>query len=228
MPNIFENFTATRFAEIDINIWRRNTVRIQKPLENQSVLERIDVGDSKNVGDYRTRRRTTPRPDRNASLLCKMNEVPNNEQITDEPRLFENAQLIIESPDQLGIARRAFTVALPQAVITKLAQKTLARFSRRDRIFRILGAPKFKVQVTTLANFKRVLNRLRKIAKHLVHFLWRFEIQLRDIAHAGFVLHHFASADAKHYVVRLVIAPAQKMHIVCRNQTDAQVSRDLR
>ena len=156
-----------------------------------------------------------------------MNEVPNNEQITDEPRFFQNSQLIIKPPNQLRVAPSPFSIALPQPLITKLAQIVFARFPSRNWIFWIFGASKLKIEMAALTNLERVLNRLRKIAEYLAHFIWRFEIELWDVAHPGLVLHHFASADAKHYVVRLVIAPAQKMHIVCSDQTDAQVSCNL-
>ena len=36
LPNVFEDFAAARFAEIDVDIRRRNAIRIQKPLENQA------------------------------------------------------------------------------------------------------------------------------------------------------------------------------------------------
>ena len=45
--------------------------------------------------------------------------------------------------------------------------------------------------------------------------------------HPAFVLHHFAGADAKHYVMRFVIAPAEKMHVVRRHQANAQVARHV-
>ena len=38
LANIFENFAAARFAEIDVDVRRRNTVRIEKALKNQSEL----------------------------------------------------------------------------------------------------------------------------------------------------------------------------------------------
>src|SRR5947208_183647 len=88
---------ATGLAKVNIDIWRGNTVRIQKAFENEAILERIDVGDSQNVGNHRTRSRTTPRTNRNAFFFGKMDEVPNNEQITDEPRFFQNPELVIES-----------------------------------------------------------------------------------------------------------------------------------
>jgi hypothetical protein len=45
--------------------------------------------------------------------------------------------------------------------------------------------------------------------------------------HSAFVLHHFTCADAKHYVVRFVIAPAEKMHVIRRYQANAQVARHV-
>ena len=99
LPNILENFASARFTKINIDIRWRDPVRIQEPLENETVLQRVDVCNSEHVRDDRTRSRTAPRPDRNTSFLCKMDKVPNNEQITDEPGLFQNAQLVIEPPD---------------------------------------------------------------------------------------------------------------------------------
>ena len=49
LPHVFEHFAATRLAEIDINIRRRDAIRIQETFKNQSVLQRIDVGNAKNV-----------------------------------------------------------------------------------------------------------------------------------------------------------------------------------
>ena len=42
-----------------------------------------------------------------------------------------------------------------------------------------------------------------------------------------FVLHHLARADAKHHVVRLVIASAQEMHVVRCDHSDPKISRNL-
>src|SRR4030095_6191526 len=176
LPHVLENFSATRFTEINIDIRRRNPVRIQKPLEKQSILKRIDVGDPKNVSNHRTGSRAATGSYGNAFFFGKMNEVPNNEQIADETRLFENAQLVVETPKQFWIVRRAFAVAATQTVVTKLAQISFARFSRRRRILRILGAPKLEVEMTAFANFQCVRNCFRKIAEQLTHLGRGFEI----------------------------------------------------
>ena len=170
LAHVFENFAAAGLTKIDIDVRWRDAVRIQKALEDQSVLQRVDVGDSENVSDNRTRGRTAPGPNRNAFLFGKMNEIPNNEEITDEPSPLENAELIIKSLDQLCITGRAFAVSLAQAFVTKLAQIAFARFPSRRRILRVLGTPKFEIDMATFADFQRVCNGFRKIAKHLAHF----------------------------------------------------------
>src|SRR4029450_2625160 len=52
LSHILENFAATRFTKINVDIRRRNAVRIQKPLKKQSVLKRIDIGDPENVSNH--------------------------------------------------------------------------------------------------------------------------------------------------------------------------------
>ena len=105
-----------------------------------------------------------------------MNEIPDDKQITDEPCLLENAELIIEPLNEIRIGRRPFAVALAQSLITELAQITFACFSSRRRILGILRTPKFKIDMTAFADFQRVCNRFGKIAKYFAHFGWRFEI----------------------------------------------------
>ena len=156
-----------------------------------------------------------------------MNEIPNDEQITDKPRLLENAEFIVYPFKQFGIGRGPFAVAFAQALVTKLAQITFARFSSRHRVLWIFRTPKFKVEMATLGDFERVADRLGEIVEDFAHFGGRFEIQLRHITHAVFVLDHFASADAQHDVVGIVIALAQKMNVVCSYQSDTKFSRNL-
>src|ERR1700741_1642611 len=98
-----------------------------------------------------------------------MNEIPNNEQIADEAGFFKNAQLIIEPSNQLCIVRRAFTVALSQTVVTKIAQIFFARFSWRHGILWIFGTPKLEIEITAFANLERIRNRFGKIAEQLAH-----------------------------------------------------------
>jgi hypothetical protein len=80
----------------------------------------------------------------------------------------------------------------------------------------------------SLGDLKGIGQRFREIAKQLLHFRRRLEIKFRRVVHPVFVLHHLASADAKHDVVRVVIAPSQKMNVVRRNHPQAQVPGNFR
>ena len=45
---------------------------------------------------------------------------------------------------------------------------------------------------------------------------------------SSFVRHHLAGADADHHIVRLVVAPLQKVHIVGRDQPKPELTRQTR
>src|SRR5262249_11994906 len=98
-----------------------------------------------------------------------MNEVPNNEQIADEARLFENAQLVFEPLGQLWIVYRTFAVTFSQTIVAKFAQIFFARFAGRSRILGILGASKLKIEGTAFASCECARNRFWKISRHLAH-----------------------------------------------------------
>src|SRR5207244_1604495 len=99
--------------------------------EQQSELQRIDVGNSQRVGDERAGRRSALRPDRNSATFREMNEIPNDQDVTDESGLFEHAQFISESVAQLVVDLGAFAVAFFESFVTKLAQIIFARVIRR-------------------------------------------------------------------------------------------------
>ena len=157
-----------------------------------------------------------------------MNEIPDDENVTDEAGLLQNIDFIIEALDQLGIGSGAFAVALVQTFVTKFAQICFARFAFGRRILRIFRATEFQLEIAAIRNRDRVRNRLGKIRKQCAHFVRRFEIQLRHVTHATLVRDQLARADANHHVVRFVVPALEKMHVVRRHQADAKFLRQLR
>src|SRR5207248_11385509 len=214
-------------AKIDVNIRRRDAIRIQETLENQSILERIDIGNAKHVCDKRTRSRSTARADRNAALFGEVDEIPNDQYVADESGLLEYPKFIIEALLQLTIAFRSVAVTLQQTFGAKITQIGFAGDPLWDGILRILRFSEFNLQIAALGDFQSVRDRFRKIAEDFAHFLCRFEIEFRFVTHPVFVLHHFPRADAKHYIVCVVVAPSQEMDIVCGDQSDPQLLGDF-
>jgi len=161
-------------------------------------------------------------------LLGKVDEIPNDQDVTDEARFLEHPELVIEALTKLTVDPGAVAVAFFQTFVTKAAQIIFARLSFRHRILRVFRFPELDREIATLTDRKRVRHRIGEILEQVAHFLRRFEIQLRFVVHAVLVLHHLAGADAKHHVVRVVIAPAQKMDVIRRNQTETELFRQLR
>ena len=110
------------------------------------ILQRIDVRDSKNISRQRTGGRTAAGPDRNPALFREMDEVPDDQKVTDEPGLLEHAQFVIEPLDQFRVGFRAVAKAIAQTLVTKLAQIRLARFAFRHRVFGIFRNAKLQGQ----------------------------------------------------------------------------------
>ena len=60
--DIFDDLPPPDIAEVDVNIRHGDAFRIQKPFEQQAVLQRINIRDLQQVGHNASRRGATPRP----------------------------------------------------------------------------------------------------------------------------------------------------------------------
>src|SRR5205814_6229576 len=94
LPHIFQHLAAPRFAEVEINVWRRHAIGIQESFKDQPVLQRIDIGDFQHVGDKRAGGRAAAGPDRHASVSGKTDEVPDEQEVVDKAGSFEHANLV--------------------------------------------------------------------------------------------------------------------------------------
>ena len=156
-----------------------------------------------------------------------MNEVPDDEEIADEPGLFQNIDFVVEPLDQLGVRSRALAKAIVQSLVAKLAQIHFARLAFRRRILWILRNAKLQGEIAAIRDHERVRDGLGMIRKQRPHLIGRFEIKLRRVTHPPFVVHHFPGADADHHVVRLVMAPLQEMHVVRRHEAEPELLREF-
>src|SRR4029077_5492894 len=76
--HIVDYLAASLHTEVHVDIRRADTLRIKKTLEDQSITERIDVGDAKDKGNQRARGRTSPRSHGNSSLPSIADKIPDN------------------------------------------------------------------------------------------------------------------------------------------------------
>src|SRR5690606_32389462 len=89
--------TPSFIVEVDIDIGKRHTVRIEETLKKEIVLKRIDVRDSEAVRHHRTGSRSTSRTDGNIHFTCGGDEILYNEEVTRITRILDGHQLEIDT-----------------------------------------------------------------------------------------------------------------------------------
>ena len=91
-----EHFAAPGVREVDIDIRHLDAFRIEEALEEQTVPDRVDIGDVEHIGHERSRRRAAARSDRDAVRFRPPDEVLHDKEVVGESRLFDHADLIFE------------------------------------------------------------------------------------------------------------------------------------
>ena len=175
LPHVFDHLSAARLAEVDVNIRGTDPLRIQKPLENESVTHRIEVRDAEHIRHHASRGRTAARSDRNSALLGVMDEVPDDEEIAGEAELFEDTQFVIEPFVQL---RSALPVATAESLAAEFAQVTLAgpalgRVKNREPRLSELHR-----HIAAVSDARSIRQRLRVIPENFRHFRRGLQIEL--------------------------------------------------
>ena len=125
-------FTAI-LAEVDVDIWHRDPVRVEKSLEDQIVLERAEVGDTEAVGDDRSNRRSATRADRYSLTSGVPAEVPGDQEIGDKTHLDDHRDLVLEAfSGNIGWV----WIEVIESFLDQFAEPNLVAFLK---IFRSLG-----------------------------------------------------------------------------------------
>ena len=111
--HILDHFAAPVHAEVDVDIGHRDTFRIEKALEQQLMLQRVDVRDLHAVGHQRSGRRTASRTHRNMLLPRIFDEVPHDHEVARELHLLDAIDLATQ-PSFIVVDRVAQQAAAPQ------------------------------------------------------------------------------------------------------------------
>lgn len=90
--DVLDNLAATILAKIDINIGRLEPVDVQKPLEQQVVLQRTDVAQVQRVSHQRADARSAGRG-RDAALAGETDEIPHDQEVVGEAERVDHVEL---------------------------------------------------------------------------------------------------------------------------------------
>ena len=105
-----EYTSAAVIVEVDIDIGERNTVGIEKTLEEQVVFDGVDVGDAQAIGHGTAGRRSTTGAYGNIELLsCGFDVVLHNQEVAGEAHGLHDVQLELDAGVGFFVKRIAIT-----------------------------------------------------------------------------------------------------------------------
>src|SRR5699024_6287562 len=95
--DVLDDLAATAVVEVDVEVRHGDAVRVQEPLEQQPVLERVEIGDPHRVGDHRAGARTTARAHPDALLLGPLDVVGDHQEVAGEAHLEDHGDLVVRT-----------------------------------------------------------------------------------------------------------------------------------
>ena len=121
--HILHHFVAALVGKVDVDIGRGNAFRIQKALEQQSVWQRIQVGNSQNIRDQTTRR-TAATTDQNPAIFAPVDEVLHHQKVARITFVDDNLLLVLHSSTRFVAARMPDRITLVETLFAQEAEET--------------------------------------------------------------------------------------------------------
>ena len=197
---------------------------IEEPLEEELVAKRVDIGDRHRVRDDGARARTASRSDGDAVLLRPVDEVPDDEEVSDEVHLDDDRKLVVRAlPDFVGDYRISFfqTLVDDPGDVVVFVRELLGYFVDRQNRARLRDR-----EVAHLGDAHRVRQHLRIFREQLRHLVGVLEIELVAVeSHAVRLVSRPLRSDAEEYVLRDVIFALAVVRVVRHDHRDAEASR---
>ena len=237
LRDVVDHVGAAPHAEVDVDVRESDPLRVEKPFEEQVVLQGINVSDVQGVRHQAASGRPAPRPDRNAALAREPHEVPHDQEVAGKAHLLHELDFPAEAL-LVGLERVAQPVrrarplqlfAAPREAFPRdLLEEAVERLSGRHLEVREDVLLLFQVYVAALGNLHGAGERLRDLAEQLEHLLGGLEEELvgRKL-HPGRVVHGLPGLDAHEHVLGASVSPGEVVAIVGRDQRDSGLPREL-
>ena len=222
---IVDDLLSSLEAEIHIDIRHRDALRVQEALKEQIVADRVQFSDPERVRHDRTCRRATPRPHDDAVVLCKMDIVPDDQEIIHEAHAADRIELVFQALGEFRPLRAVcFTVFPAHALLAELIQILRRSFALRRIVSGDLPLAESNFNIAAFGDHFGIPDRFRNIRKKPVHFLPGFYVILSAfIAHAVFILHFFLGLYAQQYVMGIYVLGIRVMHIIGRHERNSRL-----
>ena len=201
-------------------------------------MQRVNVGDPHGVGDQRPGGRSSPWADRDVALFGVADEIPDNQEISRELHLLDDADLAFQALFVLGQRVFEFALIAPAAQRFHSAGKPFARNVGKITVERValrhvkMGkgiGHLLQTQAATLRDVQGAGQDLRTVFKHTQHLVVGLYIELVPLKlHPGGVVDGLAGLDAEHHVLGVGIVFAEIVAVIGGDEGEPQVFFQLK
>ena len=219
VADVFQNFVAPLVGKVNVDVGRGHAIRVQKPFKQQSIRQRIEVGNSQHV-THQTARRAAATADHDAALFAPVDEVLHHQKIARIALLHDDFLLVGHALFRFVAARMADRIAIIETLLAQVLEKTRQVVAGRHFKMREVRRLQIQFQIDHVGDAKRVFHRFGNVLELFPHLVLRLQIEVRAVMQRV-ALHRAAGANRdQHFVHMLVFAP-QIMRVVRANQRNA-------
>ena len=225
LGDVLDHLAAAPVVEVDIEVGHGDAVGVQEPLEDESVLERVEVGDLHRVGDHRSCTRAAAGADADAVVLGPVDEVGDDEEVPREAHLQDDAGLVLRLLAHL--VGDAVRVAVVQPRLDLFDEPAVLGLAVRHREAGHVVGGGVELHLAPLGDEQRVVARLGVVAEHLAHLGGRLDVvavavELEPVR----VVEGRARLHAQQRLVRVGLVLVRVMRVVGRHERDVEVFRE--
>ena len=165
---VADHVVAVSSVEVHVDVGHRHARRVEKALEEEVVLDRVEIGDPERVGHRTAGGRASAGPDSDVVVAGVPDEIPGDEEVRREPHVVDDAELVVETLDDLIAEVGAPTfVGAFVGEVTEVLRVGREAFGQRE--LGKLWFAELDLDITALGDPQRVVARFGNLAEQSAH-----------------------------------------------------------
>ena len=225
--DVLDDLLPSLDAEVDVYIRHADSLRVQEPLEDQVVFDRIYLRYIQAVRYDAACSRASARSDSDLVRLGIVDEIPHDEEVLDISHVLDDGKLHLEA---LSVARirvhGRLAVSADEAFIAQFAEVLIACHAFRRHVLRQMVLAKSKFDVAPLCYLVCSLDSIRDVREECFHLVLGLDVELIIFEpDAVLIMYVGLRLDAHQDVLRCRILAPYVVSIIRRNKRNADIRR---